>query len=148
MTQASQELTQAKVKTLLVDLQQDVADYQRLEGMLLQQRTLLIQHDSEGLQHLHQDQMPLLEILAQRAGTRHRLLSELGLTPDDKGMQKLLAKLPTPLAEKASGLWQELHTLLQHCQTNNDWNGRLLAGQMELIRSLLKLPDGYPELDV
>ena len=148
MTQPQQELTQAKVKTLLVDLQQDVADYQRLEQMLLRQRTLLIQHDSEGLQHLHQDQMPLLELLAQRAETRHRLLSELGLTPDDKGMQKLLAKLPVPLAEKANGLWQELHTLLQHCQTNNDWNGRLLAGQMELIRSLLKLPDGYPEMGV
>lgn len=148
MTQVQQELTQAKVKTLLVDLQQDVADYQRLEQMLLKQRSLLIQHDSEGLQDLHLEQIPLLELLAQRAGTRHRLLGELGLTPDDKGMQKLLAKLPRPLSEKASGLWQELHTLLQRCQTNNDWNGRLLAGQMELIRSLLKLPDGYPELDV
>ena len=148
MTQASQELTQAKVKTLLVDLQQDVADYQRLEVMLLQQRTLLIQHDSEGLQNLHLVQMPLLDILAKRAAARHSLLSELGFTPDDKGMEKLLAKLPAPLAEKASGLWQKLHTLLQHCQTNNDWNGRLLAGQMELIRSLLELPDGYPEVGV
>lgn len=145
MAQAHQVLPQAKVKTLLVALQQDVIDYQRLEDMLLKQRTLLIQHDSEGLQQLHLEQMPLLELLAKRAAERQTLLRELGFTPDDKGMQTLLDKLPAPLAEKASAAWQKLHTLLQRCQSNNDWNGRLLAGQMELIRSLLKLPDGYPE---
>ena len=69
MTQALPENTQSQVKTLLLELQQDVADYRRLEGILLEQKTLLIQHDSDGLQQLNQKQEPLLAQLAQRAAS-------------------------------------------------------------------------------
>jgi Flagellar biosynthesis/type III secretory pathway chaperone len=147
MTQALPGNTQSQVKTLLLELQQDVVDYRRLEGMLREQKTLLIQHDSAGLTLLHQKQTPLLEQLSGRAAARTQLLQKLGLQADDKGMEKLLGKLPAPLSLKANQLWQELHQLLQRCQAHNNWNGRLLAGQMELIHSLLQMPQGYPEPD-
>ena len=147
MTQALPENTQSQVKTLLLELQQDVADYRRLEGILLEQKTLLIQHDSVGLQQLNQKQSPLLEQLSGRAASRSQLLQKLGFQADDKGMEKLLKKLPSSVNVKATQLWQELHQLLQRCQAHNNWNGRLLAGQMELIHSLLQIPQGYPEPD-
>jgi len=137
--------TRDQIKLLLQELKQDVQDYRRLQLMLLEQRDLLISHDSQGLQQLQERQHLLMETLSESARQRVARLRQLGLSADDQGMQRLLSRLPEPLRHQANASWHTLHQLLQQCQTQNDINGRLLASQVELVRKLLQPQDSYPQ---
>ena len=140
----SQSSNKEKIRQLIVDLQQDVKSYGELRASLDQQRSLLIAHDNQGLQAFNPQQQQLFEVLAQRAAQRVQLLAELGLKADEKGMQTLISRLPPDLSARVNQLWSQLHQLLLACKIQNECNGRLLAGQMELVRSLLQQPAGYP----
>lgn len=132
-----------KVKQLITDLQMDIADYRMLLEILKEQQKLLSAHNNEALIELHKNQLPIMHRLSLRANLRRRLLTELGFDPDSKGMQLLLQKLPAPSSKKSLQLWQELEQLLIASKTQNDINGRLLAGQMEVIKTLLQQSSDY-----
>jgi len=128
---------QAALKELLQGIQADLNALRQLRPLLQEQRTLLCQHGNDGLAPLNERHNMLVEGMQQRADARCRLLKQLGCNPDERGMATLLERLPPELATRARPLWQQLHQQLQDCKTQNDINGRILAGQQEMLREML-----------
>ncbi|WP_421201453.1 flagellar export chaperone FlgN [Aeromonas enteropelogenes] len=136
-----------RVRLLTSGIQQDLLCYTELLQLLLRQHRLLATHDVEGLTEHNQQQTRLMAQVQQQAQQRCQHLLALGLRPDEKGMAILIAKLPTSLQQHATNQWQELEQLLQQCLRQNDLNGRLLAGQIETINTLLGQGQGYGQLE-
>lgn len=128
---------QTVLKELLQGIQSDLNALRQLRPLLQEQRTLLCQHGSDALAPLNERHSALVDGMQQRARIRSRLLSQLGCDPNERGMTSLLERLPPELATRARPLWQQLHQQLQDCKTQNDINGRILAGQQETLRSML-----------
>ncbi|EKP0304230.1 MULTISPECIES: flagellar protein FlgN [Aeromonas] len=139
--------TKATVKALILGIQQDYGHYTELTALLLRQHALLASHDVDGLQVHNEQQTALMAKVTQQAKLRCQQLQTLGLKPDEKGMATLIAKLPLPLRTTVANQWQQLEQLLHQCLRQNDLNGRLLAGQMETIHSLLGQESGYRDPD-
>ena len=132
-----------RVKQLIIGIQQDCGRYAALQQLLRNQHCLLASHDVDGLTEHNLQQTRLMADIQQQAQQRCQHLLALGLKPDEKGMATLIAKLPATLQQSVSGQWQQLEQLLQLCRRQNDLNGRLLAGQIETINTLLGQESSY-----
>ncbi|MGY3944543.1 lateral flagellar protein LfgN [Aeromonas tecta] len=132
-----------RVKQLIIGIQQDCARYAELQQLLRNQHGLLASHDVDGLSQHNLQQTRLMADIQQQAQQRCQHLLALGLKPDEKGMAALIDKLPTPLQQSVSGQWQQLEQMLLLCQCQNERNGRLLAGQIETINTLLGQESSY-----
>lgn len=132
-----------RAKQLIIGIQQDCGRYAQLQRLLLNQHGLLASHDVEGLTAHNHQQTRLMVDIQQEAQQRCQHLLALGLKPDEKGMAKLIAKLPDALQQSVGREWQRLELLLQQCRRQNEHNGRLLAGQIETINSLLGQESAY-----
>ena len=132
-----------RVKQLLIGIQQDGERYAELQQLLLSQHALLASHDVDGLTAHNRHQTRVLADIQRQAQERCQHLLALGLKPDEKGMATLIAKLPTPLQRNVSGQWQRLETQLHQCRRQNELNGRLLAGQIETLNTLLGQKSAY-----
>lgn len=132
-----------RIKQLIIGIQQDCGRYAELQQLLLNQHGLLASHDVDGLTQHNLQQTRLMADIQQQAQQRCQHLLALGLKPDEKGMATLITKLPTALQQSVSGQWQRLEQMLQLCRRQNDLNGRLLAGQIETINTLLGQESSY-----
>lgn len=126
-----------RVKQLLLGVQRDLGRYGELLAMLQRQHLLLATHEVDELTQHNLQQTELMKQIQQQAQHRCQHLSALGLAPDEQGMAKLIARLPDPLRQTMTGQWQQLEASLRQCQQQNDRNGRLLAGQIETLHTLL-----------
>ncbi|MDM5126797.1 lateral flagellar protein LfgN [Aeromonas salmonicida] len=136
-----------RVKQLIIGVQQDCGRYAELQQQLLRQHSLLAAHDVNGLAEHNQQQTQLMAAVQQQAQQRCQHLLALGLKPDEKGMATLIAKLPASLQKNVASQWQQLEQLLQQCLRQNELNGRLLAGQIETINTLLGQEQPYGQLE-
>ncbi len=136
-----------RVKQLIIGIQQDCGRYAELQQVLLRQHSLLAAHDVDGLAEHNQLQTQLMVVVQQQAQQRCQHLLALGLKPDEKGMATLIAKLPASLQKNVASQWQQLEQLLQQCLHQNELNGRLLAGQIETINTLLGQEQPYGQLE-
>ena len=136
-----------RVKQLIIGVQQDCGRYAELQQQLLRQHSLLAAHDVNGLAEHNQRQTQLMAAVQQQAQQRCQHLLALGLKPDEKGMATLIAKLPISLQKNVARQWQQLEQLLQQCLRQNELNGRLLAGQIETINTLLGQEQPYGQLE-
>ncbi|MGY3894367.1 lateral flagellar protein LfgN [Aeromonas enterica] len=136
-----------RVKQLIIAIQQDCGHYAELQQVLLRQHSLLAAHDVDGLAEHNQLQTQLMVVVQQQAQQRCQHLLALGLKPDEKGMATLIAKLPASLQKNVASQWQQLEQLLQQCLRQNELNGRLLAGQIETINTLLGQEQPYGQLE-
>ncbi|MGN5149527.1 lateral flagellar protein LfgN [Aeromonas enteropelogenes] len=136
-----------RVRELIVGIQQDTGRYQELEQVLQRQHALLAAHDVDSLATHNQQQNRLMAQVQLQAQQRCQHLLALGLKPDEKGMAKLIAKLPGNLQRQVGAQWQQLEHSLKRCLHQNELNGRLLAGQIETIQTLLGQEPGYGQPD-
>jgi flagella synthesis protein FlgN len=139
----NQSSNKEKIRQLIVDLQQDVKSYGELRASLDQQRSLLIAHDNQGLQASIRNSSSYSR--CWRSGRP----SGFSCWPSsDSRRTRRECRPDQPVAarpvDRVNQLWSQLHQLLLACKIQNECNGRLLAGQMELVRSLLQQPAGYP----
>ncbi|MEZ6974823.1 MULTISPECIES: lateral flagellar protein LfgN [unclassified Aeromonas] len=132
-----------RVKELILGIQQDGTRYVALQQLLLRQHSLLAAHDVDALAEHNQQQTQLMMQVQQQAQQRCQHLLALGLKPDEKGMAALIEKLPANLQHKVAKQWLQLEQLLQQCLRQNELNGRLLAGQIETINTLLGHEPAY-----
>ncbi|MGL5949675.1 MAG: flagellar protein FlgN [Aeromonas sp.] len=139
---------QARVKELILGIRLDMQHYAQLEQLLVKQRTLLAAHDVDALNSHNKEQMALMQKIGQQAQLRSQHLQALGLKPSEKGMQKLIARLPENFREPVASQWQQLEQSLARCQAHNDSNGRLLASQIETIQGLLGHQSPYGKHDL
>lgn len=136
-----------RIKELILGIQQDCSRYAELQSLLLRQHGLQAAHDVDGLATHNQQQTRLMADVQKQAQQRCHHLLALGLKPDEKGMATLIAKLPATMQPKVASQWQQLELLLQQCLRQNDLNGRLLAGQIETINTLLGQEHAYGQLE-
>ena len=113
-----------RVKELIIGIQQDCGRYADLQQLLLNQHSLLASHDVDGLTGHNRQQTRLMADIQQQAQQRCQHLLALGLKPDEQGMATL-------------------ELLLRQCRRQNELNGRLLAGQIETINTLLGQESSY-----
>lgn len=132
-----------RVKELIIGIQQDCGRYADLQQLLLNQHSLLASHDVDGLTGHNWQQTRLMADIQQQAQQRCQHLLALGLKPDEQGMATLITRLPDPLQQRVGEQWQRLEWLLQQCRRQNELNGRLLAGQIETINTLLGQESSY-----
>lgn len=126
-----------RVKQLLLGVQRDLGSYGELHDMLQRQHLLLATHEVDELTQHNLQQTELMKQIEQQAQQRCQHLLALGLAPDEQGMTKLIARLPAQLQHTMADQWQRLESSLRQCQWQNDRNGRLLAGQIETLHTLL-----------
>lgn len=125
------------VQSIIRGIRQDIEGYKQLKSMLNRQRDLMQRRDNHGLKYHNGHQTTLCEHLQQRAGIRSEGLISLGFTGDANGMEQLIAKLPTQASTQVKLLWENLLLLVKESQRVNEANGKLLAGQQEVISNLL-----------
>lgn len=125
------------VSGLIHGVRADMSLYCDLLQSLELHYQLLSKQDTAGLITCNEQQLALMAQVKRNAKHRKNHLLALNLTPDKKGMALLIAKLPEPLSIQMDQQWLQLKGLLQQCQHQNDANGRLLAGQMELLNNLM-----------
>ena len=122
-----------RVKELIIGIQQACGRYADLQQLLLNQPSLRASHDVDGLTGHNRQQTRLMADIQQQAQQRCQHLLALGLKPDEQGMATLITRLPDPLQQRVGEQWQTLELLLRQCRRQNELNGRLLAGQIDVL---------------
>ena len=130
------------LKALLLGVQADLASLHKLRALLQAQRSLLCQHAGDELAPLNEQHAQLIADLEHNARERSRNLQRMGFKANAGGMSHLLAHLPTGVAQKLAPQWERLHRELRELKLENDINGRILAGQQEILRDLLQMQSG------
>jgi len=126
--------------TLLQLFNDDIGTAQRLLELIEAEFQALSERDLPRLESLLTDKQPLLALLAQHGSERSHLLASLQLSADRAGLQALAAR--STHGEELLARGDELHALLEHCQTNNLRNGRLIRANQASTRSVLGILRG------
>jgi flagellar biosynthesis protein FlgN len=134
---------QNNVKQLLVAIQEDRKRYISLEKLLIKQREMMLNHDTEALNALTLQLTELYNIIDKTASERRMLMQELQLPAHKEGMHLLLSRLPVHYREHAGALWADLHLRADACRQQNYHNGMLLTMQMDLLSSLTEAPSDF-----
>lgn len=134
------------VRAIARSLQQDLEHYPQLFKLLQQQQQLMLARNSAALSELNQRLEQIYPPLKQRAAQRQQWLQALGLSGDPQGFEQLLQLLPPASREKLANSYQKLKQLMQDCQQQNEYNGKLLVKQQQLLNSLLN-PQQTEQLD-
>lgn len=133
--------TRALLGSLIGAVRDDIGHCTEVERLLAEQQLALVRRDADQLGMISSLLEAQLEPIQAHARLRSDQLKTLGLDADARGMSCLLDKLPEALAAQLRPLWQELEQRLQRCQQHNDRNGRVLAGQRELLEQLVSTSD-------
>lgn len=131
------ENSQQLAKRLLAGIQQDHKHYNQLMVLLSEQRTLIIERQTDRLNELNQEVEGLYKDLNGSTSERMSLLKRLNIPTDANGMRFFLSHLPTQVQAKASSLWDDLELRVNDCQQLNQYNTQIMTMQQEIFNSLL-----------
>ena len=136
------------IKSLLNNLQKDVAKLNVLISSLEKQYELLSARRTDELKQLNSEILNLLDNLNESNKDREAYLRKLGLPVNKSGMQMLREKLPSPLKEAMAKLLEELAMKSSVCSMMNEKSGHMLSTQRQIISRLTGTPDqqSYPDL--
>ncbi|MFI8479443.1 flagella synthesis protein FlgN [Pseudomonas sp. NPDC078700] len=118
----------------------DIGISEQLLELIDSEHQALGERDLDSLQRILSAKQPLLSQLGQHAQQRAQMLQGLGLTADLEGLQALAASSPvgTELLEQSHKLSQQL----EHCQSGNLRNGRLIRSNQTSTHSMLSILNG------
>ncbi|MET1076690.1 MAG: flagellar export chaperone FlgN [Pseudomonas sp.] len=122
---------------LAQDVQDDLLDYQRLDGLLPELHQALLRRDNGRIGELNAQIEPCCEQLRMRAQRRSKALAALGLGGGAVAMNRLLQHYPAEPRRQLETGWQRLGEAAVRCADCNERNGRLLAMHHEIIEQLL-----------
>lgn len=126
--------------TLLDLFTQDIGTAEQLLELIDQEFQALGERDLSRLQTILADKLPLLALLDQHAKARSQVLVGLQLSADRDGLQALAAKSDQGAELMARG--DQLHALLQRCQSANLRNGRLIRSSQASTTNMLGILRG------
>lgn len=122
---------------LLQDMVQDRQRYISLKNLLEEQRTLLLERNSEQLNRVNQELMQIYQLLADSATARQQSLQTLGFSADKAGLRQFILRLPEQHQGKISALWEDLQRHAQLCQQLNERNGMVLHMQQQVMENVV-----------
>ena len=105
-------------------LKGDLALLQKLSETLDEEHQALADNDSERIRTLTDSKNDLLESIRERARRKVRLLVNLGYRPDQGAPSDFLVE--QELDPTIQSLWGKAQSHLEHCQTRNEVNGRII----------------------
>lgn len=126
--------------TLLQLFNDDIATAQQLLQLIDSEFQALTVRDLPALDGILGAKQPLLALLHQHGGERHRVLSKLNLSPDRQGLQTLASA--SSLGPQLLASADQLGELLGQCQTGNLRNGRLIRANQASVGSVLGILRG------
>ncbi|MFT4173471.1 MAG: flagellar export chaperone FlgN [Rhodocyclaceae bacterium] len=120
-------------------IQSDLADYERLRGMLEEQFAAALRHDTPALARLAEDIGMLCAALEVRRGERVTLVNALvgPEVPPAGRVEAVFARLPGRYRTAAETLWQGLGERVAACKALNVRNGALLTEQHDIMQRVL-----------
>lgn len=122
---------------LLQDLVQDRQRYIKLKDLLEEQRTLLLERNSEQLDLVNKELMQIYQQLADSATVRQQSLQTLGFSADKTGLRQFIQRLPQQHQGKINALWEDLQRHAQLCQQLNERNGMVLHMQQQIMENVV-----------
>lgn len=122
---------------LLQDMVQDRLRYIMLKNLLEEQRTLLLERNSEQLSRVNQELMQIYQQLTNSATSRQQSLQTLGFSADKAGLRQFIQRLPEQHQGKISALWEDLQRHAQLCQQLNERNGMVLHMQQQVMENVV-----------
>ncbi|MGC3962448.1 MAG: flagellar export chaperone FlgN [Rhodocyclaceae bacterium] len=130
---------QQAMLSLAQGIQLDVADYDRLHGLLEQQFAAALRHDVARLPQLAEDIGALCVVLDARRTERVTLVNAIvGMeVPEAQRVAAVFARLPERYRTAAETLWQSLQARVLACKALNLRNGNLLMDQYEVMQRVL-----------
>jgi flagella synthesis protein FlgN len=126
--------------SLLELFSKDIGTAEQLLELINTEFQALSDRDLPRLQSILTDKLPLLTLLDQHGRERSQLLASLNLSPDRAGLQALAAQ--SSQGELLLERGDQLSTLLEHCQTANLRNGRLIRASQASANSMLGILRG------
>ncbi|WP_375739222.1 flagella synthesis protein FlgN [Pseudomonas boanensis] len=127
--------------TNLLDLfNQDIDHAKRLLELMDEEFQALGERDLTRLESLIAEKQPLLAQLDQHGRQRSQLLVNLRLSTDRAGLEQLANASPRGAELLARS--DELGQLLEHCQSANQRNGRLIRANQTSVGSMLGILRG------
>lgn len=136
-TDHSSASPQQQITQLLNGIQQDHRIYSQLQVLLISQRTMIVERQSEPLENLNQLVEQIYQQLKESTNQRLLLLKSLNIPTQSDGMYFLFSRLPDVMANKARRLWQQLEQQVTDCKQLNERNTQLLMMQQEILNRLL-----------
>ncbi|WP_151995104.1 flagellar protein FlgN [Buttiauxella massiliensis] len=129
--------TGQRMTALLQDMVQDRLRYIMLKNLLEEQRTLLLERNSEQLSRVNQELMQIYQQLTDSATSRQQSLQTLGFSADKAGLRQFIQRLPEQHQGKISALWEDLQRHAQLCQQLNERNGMVLHMQQQVMENVV-----------
>ncbi|MGB7800228.1 flagellar export chaperone FlgN [Buttiauxella sp.] len=126
-----------RMTALLQGMVQDRQRYITLKNLLEQQRTLLLERNSEQLEVANQELMQNYQLLADSAAVRQQTLQTLGFSADKAGLRQFIQRLPEQHRGKINALWEDLQRHARHCQQLNERNGMVLHMQQQIMENVV-----------
>ncbi|RYY04153.1 MAG: flagellar protein FlgN [Gammaproteobacteria bacterium] len=121
-------------------LTRDAEAVKQLKALLLKERELLEQRQTEGMQEIVSLKDNILGNLSYSAKQREQLLRSAGLATDLVGWQAFLGRDATTLSLIPE--WKTLTEEFVECQTANDINGKMINRSKQTLSHLLNLIRG------
>lgn len=126
---------------LLQDMVQDRQRYISLKNLLEEQRTLLLERNSEKLEKMSEQLLEIYNLLSESAERRATTLVSLGVTASIEGVNKLFSHLDVEKKNKISVLLNDIHQQAKTCQLLNERNGMVLQMQMDTFNNIMATDD-------
>ena len=105
--------------------------------LLNEERSALDSRDYTRFQQILSEKQPLLALLEQHSRDRSQQLADLGLTSDADALQTLQQQAPETARQ-----WQQLTTLWQQCQEQNQRNSKAVQRTRLVVDQLLGILRG------
>ncbi|MCU1715787.1 flagella synthesis protein FlgN [Pseudomonas sp. 5P_3.1_Bac2] len=119
---------------------QDIGSAEQLLELIETEFQALNARDLSELQSILSAKIPLLALLEQHGKLRSQLLAKLNLSADRDGICALAAQ--SSLGEQLLEAADQLHNLLEQCQSANLRNGRLIRTGQSSTSSMLNILRG------
>ncbi|MEO0443568.1 MAG: flagellar protein FlgN [Pseudomonadota bacterium] len=137
----SQEYTMStkQLNDIHTMIQDDLATSRQLLALLEAETQSTETRDYPSLSRLLEQKVPLLERLKKNAACRSQWLRSMNQAATEENWASLLSSLNDQGLEQQ---WQVLKTTIEHCQTSNETNGKLINRGLNSHTQLLNIMRG------
>ncbi len=130
------------VNTLITNLAELNQHLSELYQLLLSEETALVEKQQDDIEILAAKKIALTRLIEQTDKARLAVCEQLGIKPDRQSIQIFTKRLDKDSRMTIAKHWQKITTLGQHCSSQNQINGILVAHHQRYTRQALEILRG------
>lgn len=127
---------------IIASLEKGITQNTLLEDLLIKEKLALEENEITTLKVLIDSKTNILNTIETLNVSRSELFKECGLAYNKIGLHQLSQHLSTPIFNTVVQLWGEMHDSLEHCQTLNNVNGRIINHSQKRNAKIMHLLRG------